>query len=113
MKTREELNQYKELSDEALERAVGGSLKGTSEFPLDTEGHWYRFSLDKTNIYRVRKTYDIRICPDGIFSSPAALLDKFLYDGSEAWYKGTVTEIDCEGPKEYYEEIAAPTIIHE
>ena len=113
MKTKEGLNQYMELPDEALERAVGGSLNGISEFPLDTEGHWFRFSLDKTYIYRVRKTYDIIMSPSGIFTSPAALLDKFLYDGSEAWYKGTVTEIDCEGPKEYYEEIAAPTIIHE
>ena len=113
METKEEQNQYKELPDEALGRVVGGSLNGTSDFPLDTEGHWYRFSLDKTYIYRVRKTYEIRVSPDGSFSSPAALLDRFLYDGFEARYKGTVTEVACEGPKEYYEEIAAPTIIHE
>ena len=55
METKEEQNQYKELPDEALGRVVGGSLNGTSDFPLDTEGHWYRFSLDKTYIYRVRK----------------------------------------------------------
>ena len=103
----------KVLSDDELERVSGGSLHGTSDFPLDTEGHWFRFSLDKTHIYRVRKTYEIRVCSDGSFSSPAALLDMFQYDGSEAWYKGTVTEVACEGPKEYYEEIAAPTIIHE
>ena len=113
MKAREEFHQYKELSNEELVQVVGGSLHGTSEFTLDKEGHWFRFSLDKEYIFRVRKTYEIRVCPDGSFSSPAALLDRFQYNGSEAWYKGTVTEIDCEGSKEYYEEIAAPAIIHE
>ena len=113
MKAKEGNRQYKELSDEELERAVGGSLKGISEFTPNKEGLWFRFSLDQSYIYRVRKAYDIFMTPGGDFSSAAALLDRFLYNGSEAWYKGTVTEIDCNGPKEYYEEIAAPANIHE
>lgn len=122
-KTKEELNslkteyeslnsKLKELSDDELKQVTGGSYLGTSDFMRHTEGGWYRFSQDKTYIYRVKQTYHISNTSSGTISSPSALLDRFWYNGSEAWYNGTVTEVD-HGPKEYYEEISAPSIIHD
>ena len=99
------------LKDKELKQVTGGSYLGTSEFTRNTEGGWYRFSQDKTYIYRVKQTYPISKTSNSTFSSPAALLERFWYNGSEAWHCGTVSEVN-HGPKEYYEEISAPTIIH-
>ena len=123
MKTKEELNQLKteyetlatklhELNEDELKRVIGGSYLGITEFEPQTEGQWFRFSQDQTYIYRVKQTYPISLTSSGDFSSVAALLDRFWYNGSEAWYNATVTEVD-RNSNEYYEEISAPTIIHD
>ena len=123
MKTKEELNQLKteyetlatklhELNEDELKRVIGGSYLGITEFEPQTEGQWFRFSQDQTYIYRVKQTYPISLTSSGNFSSVAALLDRFWYNGSEAWYNATVTEVD-RNSNEYYEEISAPTIIHD
>ena len=123
MKTKEELNQLKlgyetlttklhELNEDELKQVIGGSYLGITEFGPNSEGQWFRFSQDQTYIYRVKQTHPIISTSDGNFSSVAALLDRFWYNGSEAWYNATVTEVD-RGPNEYYEEIFAPTIVHD
>ena len=122
-KTNEELNTLKEeyqtlvtkineLSDVELKFVVGGSHQGISDFYLTTIGHWYRHSKDSTFIYRVKNAYEPIPDANGKPISPSAILDRFWFNGLEAWYYGTVTEIACDN-NGHYQEIDAPTIIHD
>ena len=101
------------LTDKELEGVAGGSHHGISDFMTETEGDWFRLHGDSEFIYRLKKSYDPILNPDRSFTSPAALLDRFWHNGSEAWYYGTVSEISCGPDHAYYQKITAPTIVHD
>ena len=124
MKTKEELKALKQeceelnyklkaLSDDELKFVVGGSHGGISDFMSETEGDWFQLFGDSVYIYRLKNSYMPIKSPDGSITSPAALLERFWHNGSEAWYYGTVSEIACNPDHPAYQKIPAPTVIHD
>ena len=98
----------KELPEEKLETVAGGSYRVSSNFHQQDIGKWYSLGRDSEYIYRVRKAYN-DVVLEGVVGFPAALLDRFRFDGSAAWYCGTVTE----DKNASYCEIIPPAIVHD
>ena len=96
----------KELSGEEQEAVAGGMYNNLSYFGEGDVGKWYKLS-DTEYIFRVSKVYE-PVLTGGSIRVPAALLDRFRYNGTEAWYCGTVTESGV-----LYSEIPRPATVHD
>ena len=96
------------LSGEELETVAGGGCSRPSSFKRGDEGKWYVLKGEGGYAYRVYKAYDIAVI-ESVYSYPAALLDRFRIDGSEAWFCGTVTEV----ANASYGEIQRPATVHD
>lgn len=91
MKSTENVNQYKALSDDDLKAVAGGSAYGYGYGAVQF-GNWYTTPSQPNHILTPKKMNDGYGNP--AFNTTGTIFARYWYDGINAWNHGTCTAVD-------------------